>query len=420
MIRVRTESGFVMITALLTLFVITGLGIALLTLTDQQQSASSKEQSSEIAFNVAEGALNAQTGQLARDWPAEKPPEGEQPYPPVCTSSTSTSTNGCPTAESLAKGYPVSGSTCTKGGSEAWGSALTNQWTTYVRDDGELGKPPNTVYNATEVKNSPTYDANGDGKVWVRSVGVSQCRTVTLISLVSEQLLSVPFPESAVAGNWFSTGNKGNKVILNTEGKEATAGGISMRCEGRTKENCEEYREGQVKPNTTGAPPTPNPAIPVAQRESLKATAKVLGRYFEKGNCPKSFSQLAGEPTYVEGPCELSFKGNEVVNTEEKPGFLVIQDGTLTLDGGDEYNGTVYAVNEQKSAGVVVWLKGKSRVRGSIVVDGSGGIQFGDSGGKGHEENENYIYSDKAVLKLTAFIGAAGTRNSFRVLPTGQ
>jgi hypothetical protein len=289
-----------------------------------------------------------------------------------------------------------------------------------VRDDGALGAPPNTVYNSSEVENAPTYDANGDGKVWVRSVGVSQCRTVTLISLTSEQLVSVPFPESAVAGNWFSTGNKGNKVILNTLGKEAKPGGISMRCEGRTTETCEEYREGQVKPNTTGATPTPSPAITLSQRESLKATAQVLGHYFEKGKCPTSFSQLAGEPAYVEGPCALSFKGNEVVNTEKSPGFLVIQNGTLTLDGGDEYDGTIYAANEQKSAEVVVYLKGKSRVRGSIVVDGSGGIQFGDSGGKGKEENENYIYDDNAVLKLTAFIGAAGTRNSFRVLPTGQ
>jgi Tfp pilus assembly protein PilX len=416
MTRVRNDSGFALVTAMLTLFIVTGLGIGLLTLTDQQQRSSSSEQASEIAFNVSEAAMNAQIGQLARAWPSEV----GQKYPAVCTAGTSTATNGCPTVESLAKGYPVSGSTCTKGGNEAWGSPMTNEWTTYVRDDGAAGAAPNTLYNSAEVENAPTYDANGDGKVWIRSVGVSQCRIVTLVSLVSEQLVSVPFPESAIAGNWFSTGNKGNKVILNTRGKAEKPGGVSMRCEGRTKENCEEYREGQVSPNTTGAAPTPSPALSASQRESLKTTAQVMGRYWPTGSCPSSFSQLAGEPTYIEGPCEMSFKGNEVVNTEKSPGFLVIQNGTLTLDGGDEYVGTIYDVNEQKSAGVVVFLKGKSRVLGSIVVDGKGGIQFGDSGGKGGEENENYIYSNNAVLNLRAFVGAAGTRNSFRVLANGQ
>ncbi len=413
--RARDESGFALIAALLSLFILTGLGVGLLTLTDQQQKASSSEQASEISFNVAEAALNAQIGQLARAWPSE----GE-PYVSVCTASTTTATNGCPSAESLAKGYPVTGSTCTKGGNEAWGSSLGNQWTTYVRDDGPLNGSPNTVYNSAEVLGDPTYDANNDGKLWVRSVGVSQCRLVTLISLVSEQLVSVPFPESAIAGNWFTTGNKGNKIILNTQGKAKEPGGVSMRCEGRTAENCEEYRPGQVEPNTTNAAPTPSPALTASQRESLKVTAEVAGRFFPKGKCPASFSQLAGEPTYIEGPCELSFKGNEVLNSEANPGFIVLQNGTLELDGGDEYNGTIYAVNEQKSSGIVVHLQGKSRVRGSIVVDGTGGIQFGDSGGKGHEENENYIYSLNAVLNLRAFQGAAGTRNSFRVLPTGQ
>src|SRR5581483_11054636 len=98
--------------------------------------------------------------------------------------------------------------------------------------------------------------ANGDGKVWVRSVGVSQCRTVTLVSLASEQVVSVPFPETAIASNWFSTGNRGKKVILNTQGSAGKPGGVSVRCEGRSAESCQEYREGQINPDTTGAAPT--------------------------------------------------------------------------------------------------------------------------------------------------------------------
>ena len=102
----RNESGFTLIAALLTMFIIAGLGMALLTLTDAQQHAASREQFSETAFNIAEAAMNAQIGQLARQWPAVE----TQEYPPSCTPSGSTTTNGCPTAEGLEKAYPPSGS----------------------------------------------------------------------------------------------------------------------------------------------------------------------------------------------------------------------------------------------------------------------------------------------------------------------
>jgi len=66
----RDESGFALISAILMLFIMTGIGLGVLQLTDAQQKASSTEQASEGAFNIAEAALNAQIGQLSRAWPA--------------------------------------------------------------------------------------------------------------------------------------------------------------------------------------------------------------------------------------------------------------------------------------------------------------------------------------------------------------
>ena len=65
---------------------------------------------------------------------------------------------------------------------------------------------------------STFYDANGDGKVWVRSVGVVQCHVVSVITLVSRQLIALSFPRDAVSGNWFKVTNKGNKkIVLNLQ-----------------------------------------------------------------------------------------------------------------------------------------------------------------------------------------------------------
>jgi Tfp pilus assembly protein PilX len=411
----RNDDGFALITAIILLTVMLGLGLGLLFLTDSQQKASSREQSGESAFNVAEAALNAQIGQLSHSWPSQ---EGNK-YPKSCTQATA-GEPGCPTAESLKVGYPSSSANCSAGTQkDAWGSPLTNEWTTYVRDDVSA---PAQLFNSTEEVSAGTYAASG--QLWVRSVGVVQCRVVVLIALVSPQIVAVPFPQTAIAGNWFETSNNGAKIIVNTKGKASQSGGIGMRCKGTIPNpKCEEFRTGQVSPDTTVAAP-PEQTLSASQLESVKNLAKaaVPSRYFAAGTCPKSLAEVSGGPVYVEGPCNLSFTGNGTANTLEKPGFLVLANGTFQLNATTTFYGTVYAVNAQKSSGVVVELHGHSHLVGSIVVDGNGGLSFGSSGngGKKEEEVENFVYNNVAVNNLEGFVGASATRNSFRVLPNSQ
>jgi hypothetical protein len=61
----------------------------------------------------------------------------------------------------------------------------------------------------------------------------------------------------------------------------------------------------------------------------------------------------------------------------------------------------------------VVKLQGNANVIGGIIVDSTGGIEFGSSG-------ENLEFDSLAIHNLTISAGAASTRNSFRILPAGQ
>jgi hypothetical protein len=237
---------------------------------------------------------------------------------------------------------------------------------------------------------------------------------VVVVALASGQLVTVPFPISSISADHFETSNEGNKVVINTQGSASQPGGVSMRCKGVTGTGCKKWDKvhGQVNPDTTNAAENPEETLTPSQLEGIKAEAKGNKTYFAAGTCPGSLAELKGKPTYVEGPCELSYTGG-TGNSKEEPGFLVLINGTLRLNGNAEFFGSVYARNAQGSSGVVVEVHGNANVTGSIVVDRSGGISFGSS-------HENFTYNPAAAKELTSFVGASATRNSFRVLPVSQ
>jgi Tfp pilus assembly protein PilX len=410
--KTRDEQGFALIAAIILLTVIMGLGLGLLLYTDNQQKASSNEQAKEAAFNIAEAALNAQVGQISRAWPTSAASAMES-----CTPENTSATNVCPSKESLKVGYEknVSSVPCSAGTpKDAWGSALTNQWTTYVR-----APKTGSVFNSTLEKSAEAYDPLGEGnKLWVRSVGVSQCQVVSLVTLVSRQLIATSFPKSAVVGNWFDTTNNGNKVLVDTQGKESQPSGVSMRCSGFTgtaqeiKEKCEKYRAGQVNPDTTTETPASPPITMNAQQlELAKKQAEAAGTFYGAGKCPSGLP--VGRLVYVEGPCEVSGGANETGNSEEVPGFLIIANGTFSMNGTSTFYGVVYMVNQQESSGAVASLHGNAHLIGSINVDGNGGIEFGSS-------KVNLEYNGKASGEFKLYAGATPTRNSFRELPISQ
>lgn len=422
--QARSEDGFAVVAAIVLLSVIMGLGLGLLLFADAQQKSSNREQASEAAFNVAEAALNAQVGQLSRKWP-----RSEKEMPRGCTSTTSTEENDCPSSTDL-KLDPNTGSTSCSG-TDAWGSPLSNQWTTYVREDPNQSP----LFSSTEEHEKPSYASSEVGALWVRSVGVVQCHPVTVVSLVTRLRISLRFPEDAIAGNWFKVTNKGNKVIVNRKGRAAEAAPVSMRCSGkhsRAEGKCEEYEvsKEQVSPPIGEEHPTTSEAtLTKSELETLKAEAQAYKTFYSATSpyhCPTSMNELEGvelsggsrAPVYIEGCNALNIAANGEANTEADPGFLVLANGTLELSGKSTYYGVIYAVNEQKSEESVVKLQGNTLVVGGIIVDGSAGIEFGSSGSGG--KPANLEFDSLAIHDLTISAGAASTRNSFRILPAGQ
>jgi type II secretory pathway pseudopilin PulG len=403
--RLGSENGFALVAGLLVMTVIAGLAIALLLVTNSGQKAALREQASESAFNVAEAALNAQVAQLARAWPTG---EGES----RCTEATTTETNGCPTGKILKESYPnTSPVPCSGKALDSWGSPSTNEWTTYVRDDVEGANAP---FNSAVEDSAKNYDANGDGKVWVRSVGVVQCRMVVLAALVSQESIPIPFPKKVVVANWFETRNSGKKVIVNTQGESSQTTNVSVRCSPPPEgQPCEKYEQekGQVSPGGVVEEAGTSPTKSTSELETLRQQAEATGSYYPAGKCPKGLP--TGHLVYIEGPCSVEGGGNEVANSESSPGFLIIANGTLSMGGASKFYGVIYCVDKQNSNKQLIELQGTAKIVGGLDVDGAGGASFNASG-------ENVVYSAKAVEELKTYAGADATRNSFRVLSNSE
>jgi len=403
--RLGSEQGFALMAGILVMTVITGLALALLLVTNSGQKAALREQASESAFNVAEAALNAQVSQLARAWPT-----GEGVI--RCTEATTSESNVCPTGNILKESYPnISPTACSGKALDSWGSPSTNEWTTYVRDDVQGANAP---FNSAVEETAKDYDANGDGKVWVRSVGVVQCRMVVLAALISQESIAIPFPKKVVVANWFETRNSGKKVIVNTQGESGQTTNVSIRCDPPPEaQPCAKYEKakGQVSPGGVVEEAGTSPTKSTSELETLRQQAEATGSYYPAGKCPKGLP--SGHLVYVEGPCAVEGGGNEVANSEASPGFLIIANGTLFMNGSSQFYGVIYCVDKQGSNKALVELQGTAKIVGGLDVDGSGGASFNASG-------ENVVYDAKAVEELKTYAGADATRNSFRILSNSE
>lgn len=445
--KARSEEGFALVSAVILMVVVLGLGFALLSYTDSQQHAGVYENSGEQAYSLAEAALNAQIAELSTQWPSAAHPWSG--YPGYCNATNASATTGCPSASDLTAAYPGIGSgTCPSNTpKDPWSSSSTtsNGWTTYVRGDGSTSGAATTQYfnSATERTMSP-WDM-GTHELWLRAAGVVNCRMQTVVTKVTAQFSPIPLPQAAIAANGFATSNQGNKIIVDTIGTYAQPsaevgtpsnkpGPIAMRCNGLSSANCESFRNspspGQVYPNTSGATPTSSQTLTPTQLNALMMAAQADGTYFGvdgSGNpiCPTTMAQLTGAPVFVQGPCNISIKSTLTANSDTSPGVLVINSGSLTLDGGATFYGVIYVVNPPSGSGTpcngsdAVRIQGSSEVQGAIIADGNGTVCFGSSGGNNGTVT-NFVYDDRGFSSVIGFDGAASTPNSFRVLPLGQ
>jgi len=423
--KIKQDDGIALVSAIIMVLVFLGLGFGMLAYADSQQKASSNEQQGESAYSLAEAALNAQVFQLSVQWPTSVL-NAQSPYPSSCNAA-SAGASYCPDPSYLSSAYPVGSSASCPAGTpgDAWSAGpVTNGWTTYVRDAGGTSSTEQ-LFSSTVEKTTPAYDASLNGFVWVRAVATVNCHTAVVLTKVSAQYVGLSFPHSVLDANGFETENHGNGsgAIINALGDAPQPSQILVRCNGMSNQigvdqPCTYYHKpDQVSPSgqIVYTPNASAQTLTAQQLLSMQAQARANGTYWGPGQCPSSsMSQLTGSPTYVTGPCTLTFQGNDPANSATSPGFLVLVNGTISFSGNVHFYGVVYAVNQQASSTDVVKIAGTAVVSGGIVVDGNGTVDAGES------HQGNLSYDPKAVNSAKTWGGAQATPNSFRQLPTGQ
>lgn len=462
MTRLRSERGSALMMALMIMLVALGLGGALLATAIAQQRAAGNQQQSETAYSLAEAALNAQVFELSQQWPtqADAPQPASSPgygYPTSC-SAASNGTSYCPTAADLST-YAAGAQTCPAGTpGDAWnaGAPVTNGWTTYVRDAGAPGSPTEALFSSKTEQNMAPFnssvDSSGAGSVWVRAVGIVNCQIAVVVTKVSDQIASLPFPKFVLDANSFTTSDNGQKDILNVQDTNGNTSQISLRCSGSAdgsgaqppNSTCAGVQNSsQIQPAASYAsPPAPAQTLDSTQLQAVKELAIEKDTYIcATSSCASpshpavpcssiTATQLQGSPVYIDGDssCAITIASNPVINSASSPGFLVIASGSISFTGSATYYGVIYAANQDDNSGDILTLGGTSTIVGGVDVDGNAALTLGSSGNgavnctdtSNSQKCGDLEYDEAAFSGLTSFDGAASAPNMFRQLPNNQ
>jgi hypothetical protein len=409
-LRNDSQRGSALVAAMFAIAMMLMIGLATYSLVDTQQGQATRSDVGEASFRLANAALNAQMFQLGSAFPNSS----ATAYPSWCTSAAP-GASPCPDATSLSQSYngvQYGTSTCSGG--------VTNGWRTAVRDNGGGST---SYYDPAVVPTQPTYDANADGSVWVRSEGTARCRTRITVALVQLSRVPLPFPRNVVTTNWLQVSNNGRKPIVDTLGSyaqppsarppgNAQPGGVAARCN-TAPSPCIKYdaSKGQIAPDTTQVNSGGSAAtLTDDQIAGLKLQAQTATppTYYPAGSCPPS---LTGKLVFVEDMTGCS--GYSGGNSPNNPGVLVFMHGTVSFGGNGVFYGIVYAGNKAPSvSGAVVTIQGTAAIQGAVVVDGPGGVIAGSS-------RTNIVFDPRAFQSLQALANATMVPNTWRQLPSG-
>lgn len=169
------DTGSALITALMAVVIMLGLGLALLSSVDLQASQSTNDRTRDRAFNLAESVLNSEAFVLGRNWPTTAP-----------TPNNACGAGGMGFGDSLGSAAATSDTRITKLRSNLNSSytdtAYTGAtWQVNVCDDD----PTSTVWSDTNL-NNVGYDGSGGApnKLWVRAQATVDGKTRVVTGLV--------------------------------------------------------------------------------------------------------------------------------------------------------------------------------------------------------------------------------------------
>jgi Tfp pilus assembly protein PilX len=429
--RIREEGGSALVAAVMIVLITLGLGMAVLSTADVQSHQTGNEVSGEAAFNLAEGALDAESDLLKQTWP----------------SSATSACNQSSTPTSLCPGTSVTNSFS----STYAGNRFSNpQWSVQIVDDGSPESA--NYYTDSGAAGVPRYDANGDNRVWIRAQATLGGQTRIVVAEMVRQTVVVDLPHNMITAGGTYTSNDGNKIIDESKDPNTGASGtIAVRCTppsgGPTYGNgctgwdpgkghldpAGNYQGNYVDPlggSSTLSPDTLN---------RLKQTAQAENTYYN-GVCPSSLNGLV----YVEnlppgttckvtggqwnGPYTSSCPSiwpSPCPASNAAPGAIIFANGALEFNGNADYYGVVYMANAQglpapgggctsaqysAESEPVFAVHGGANFFGSVFVDGCGQVDAGDS-------KSNYNYASTAFSGLSTFETAMLAKNTFRILP---
>jgi Tfp pilus assembly protein PilX len=413
------ESGSALVAGIIILVVILGLGMAVLSQADVQTRQTGNEAWGEATYNTSEGALDSEANLLQQSWPTAATSTCNQ------SSTPSTYCPGTALASSLSTTYT--------------GHLYSNaQWTVQLVDDS--GGESANYYSDAAASTAPSYDANKDGKVWIRAQTVIQGQKRIVVAEMVRQTTVVQLPRNTITSGGVFTSNEGNKVIIETadaaQGSSLT-GSINVRCGSSSYspsygDACEGWNpnKGQLDPASSYQGGYVDPsgsysAVSQTDLASLKQAAQSNGTYYN-GTCPTSLTGLVYVDNPPGGSCSYT-GGNWNASTippakTDVPGMLIMGDGTLTFNGTLNYFGIIYMVNASGTApasgacmpgqmnGPVFSVHGTGSIYGSIFVDKCGTIDAGSSA-------YNIIFDSDAFTAATAYSLPNLAKNTFRIIP---
>jgi Tfp pilus assembly protein PilX len=399
--NLRREEGWVVVTAVIVMGLMMGIGLATYSTVGTQQTQSRVERERDSSFNLSESALYAEAFVLGQDWPT-----AANQYPSQCTQATVPGTRGCPAPGDLQNAVDSPALPDLSSGAG---------WTIRVRDNGSPAT--GNDYDST-TDSQPNYDANEDGKLWVRADAVAKGRSRSIVGLLELEQVGESVPQNVITAGRFRTSNSGNKVVVDTGTGSATGSQVVVRCtpgagEPQAGSDCMGYdrdqQRTQVSPERVYSVPTTPNVMTNTQVGVLKRKAVNNGTYYgENAGCPPS---LTGEVVFVETESLCRYMTGSF-NTAALPGVVIFTNGTLELNGNATYYGFVYMLNPEDSDATRLTVHGNALLIGAASVDGDGAVETGSS-------KLNIIFNGAAFPPLTTY-GAAGlVQNSWRELTPG-
>ena len=396
-LRGRSERGSALVTSVLVIGIMLSITLPLMSMVDTQQRVSGRERLSESSFNLTDAVLNAQVFVLSNNWPATV----DQAYPTCTQAATSLK---CPDPGAIAEMY-------------SGADFQPATWRVRVRDDAASASDfyDPAVLDSQQV---PAWDANGNGKLWVRAdaSGTGPDRSIVAQVKLSEHVET--FPRNVLTAGHFSLKKKAKKKAVLTLGNGAQPAPLTVRCTGGYRTSCLDFKPNKkwIVPNLVQTGYTGN-ALPPAAIDRLRQRAKTLGTYYE--TCPTSpvgalvFVEQ-GNCTYVgdkkRAPYGTREKGGRVaVNSPDAPGVFVIADGSVTFTKKLTYYGMVYAANLSNRTDDLILVLKSARIQGAIAADGDGGISLRAS-------KTNLIFDENVFWSIRSLQGATVVQGSWREL----